>query len=408
MPDISPEDAAVIRWMENGAREVFGIFGFREIRTPILEETEVFTRSIGEDTDIVEKEMYSFTDRGGKNVSMRPEGTAPIIRAYIEHGWNNAADLVKLYYTGPMFRGERPQKGRLRQFNQIGVEIIGGLDPYIDAELILSLCVLLERLKVKGFTILLNSLGCANDRSSYKKALTDYLAGKISGLCDNCKRRAKTNVLRVLDCKSEGCKAVVAKAPDVMSYLCGDCLEYYGSLKGILSGLGIAFKEKKDLVRGLDYYTGTIFEVIHPSLGAQDAIAAGGRYDRLTRDMGGPDVGATGYAIGVERLMLAVDKKNMPVAPPGVLVIPVEEKYVKDAFSALNALRKRGISAEMDFTGRSLKGQMRKAGKEGRRFVILMGEEELKAGKVLLKDMEDGSQGTVTLGEAVKKITSEG
>lgn len=404
MPDVSPEDAAVIRWMENEARDVFGIFGFREIRTPILEETEVFTRSIGEDTDIVEKEMYSFTDRGGKNVSMRPEGTAPIIRAYIEHGWYNTTDLVKLYYTGPMFRGERPQKGRLRQFNQIGAEIIGGLDPYIDAELILSLCVLLERLKVRGFTILLNSLGCAKDRSRYKEALSDYLAGKSSGLCDNCKRRAKTNVLRVLDCKSEGCKAVAGKAPDVMDYLCGDCLKYYGSLKGILSDLGIAFKEKKDLVRGLDYYTGTIFEVIHPSLGAQDAIAAGGRYDRLTKDMSGPDVGATGYAIGVERLMLAIDRKNVPAARAGVLVIPVEEKYVKDAFKVLCELRGRGIPGEMDLTGRSLKGQMRKAGKEGRKFVILIGEEELKSGKVLLKDMEGGGQETVALEEAVRRI----
>ncbi|MFC1549085.1 histidine--tRNA ligase, partial [Candidatus Omnitrophota bacterium] len=265
MPDTLPEDAAIIRWVEENAQEVFELFGFGEIRTPILEETAVFTRSIGEDTDIVEKEMYSFTDRGGKDISLRPEGTASIIRAYIERGWYNTADLVKLYYAGPMFRGERPQKGRLRQFNQIGAEIIGGSDPYIDAELIQNLNVLLKRLKVEGFTILLNSLGCTKDRSKYKKALSDYLGDKGSDLCDNCKRRAKTNVLRVLDCKSKGCKAVVKDAPNVLDYLCGDCEKYYESVKNILSDLGISFTEKKDLVRGLDYYTGTIFEVIHSS-----------------------------------------------------------------------------------------------------------------------------------------------
>lgn len=404
MPDVLPEDAVVTRWLEDKAREVFGTFGYGEIRTPLLEETEVFTRSIGEDTDIVEKEMYSFSDRGGKNVSLRPEGTASIIRAYIEHGWQNTAGLVRLYYAGPMFRGERPQKGRLRQFHQIGAEIIGGSDPYIDAELIFSLKILLERLEVKGSTILINSLGCSKDRKGYMKALSDYLAEKSSGLCENCNRRAKTNVLRVLDCKSKGCKAIVKDAPAILGYLCKDCLKYYEDLKGILRDMGIPFKEKSDLVRGLDYYTGTIFEVIHPALGAQDAVAAGGRYDDLTRQMGGPDVGATGYAIGVERLLLAVDRKNIPVDPPGVLVIPVEEEYFKDAFRAANELRAKGVPADIDLTGRSLKGQMRKAGKEGRRFVILIGEDEVKGGNVLLKDMEDGTQEAVKLEAAVEKL----
>ncbi|MBD3426301.1 MAG: histidine--tRNA ligase [Candidatus Omnitrophica bacterium] len=404
MPDTLPEDAEVTRWLEDTARYVFENFGYGEIRTPLLEETEVFTRSIGEDTDIVEKEMYSFTDRGGKNVSLRPEGTAPIIRAYIEHGWHNVSGLTRLYYMGPMFRGERPQKGRLRQFHQIGAEIIGASGPYIDAELIFNLKMVLEELKVDGFTILINSLGCSKDRSEYMKALSEYLEGKSSGLCDNCRRRARTNVLRVLDCKNRDCKKVVSAAPSILGYLCRSCLEYYQQLKKILAEMDIPFKEKSDLVRGLDYYTGTIFEVRHPALGAQDAVAAGGRYDELTEQMGGPSAGATGYAIGVERLLLAVDRKKIPRRPPPVLVIPVDKEYFSHAFSTANQFRARGVSSDIDLTGRSLKGQMRRAGKESRDFVILIGEQEVKEGEVLLKNMREGTQQALSFDEAVKKL----
>jgi len=400
MPDVLPENAALMSWAEGKAREVFRVFGYEEIRTPLLEETEVFTRSIGEDTDIVEKEMYSFSDRGGKSVSLRPEGTASVIRAYIEHGWHKEADLVKLFYAGPMFRGERPQKGRLRQFHQIGAEIIGGSDPYIDAELIFNLDVLLRTLEVDDFTILLNSLGCVKDRERYKKALSAYLEKKMSRLCDDCKRRAGTNVLRVLDCKREGCRDVVKNAPGVLDHLCGECLKDYETLKKVLSDAGVSFREKKDMVRGLDYYTRTIFEVVHPALGSQDAIAAGGRYDNLTEQMGGPDVGATGYAIGLERLFLIIGKKGVPPARAGVLVIPVEEKARMEAFRITRHLRISGVPSEMDHSGRSLKGQMRKAHKEGRRFVILLGEDEIREARVLVKDMEAGEQKELSLDEA--------
>jgi len=404
MPDTLAEEASVIYWLESKAREVFRLFGYGEIRTPILEETEVFTRSIGEDTDIVEKEMYSFTDRGGKNISLRPEGTAPIIRAYIEHGWHSKEDLTKLFYTGAMFRGERPQKGRLRQFHQIGAEIIGGSDPYIDAELILGLDTLLKSLKVDGFTILLNSLGCASDRENYKEELASYLKKKSSALCDNCKRRKETNVLRVLDCKREGCKAVVKGAPEIQNYLCKGCCEYYDGVKSILKKMGITFREKGDLVRGLDYYTGTIFEVIHPQLGAQDAIAAGGRYDELTKDMGGPSVGATGYAIGIERLLLAVDKKDIPREGPLTLVIPVGAGARAESFKAADTLRRLGVPCEMDYSGRSLKGGMRKAHKEGRKFIVILGEDEIKSGKLSVKDMETGEEKALSPEEAASYI----
>ncbi|MFC1570569.1 histidine--tRNA ligase [Candidatus Omnitrophota bacterium] len=404
MPDILPGEAELMRGIEDKARDVFRTFGFKEIRTPILEETEVFTRSIGEDTDIVEKEMYSFTDRGGKNISMRPEGTASIIRAYIEHKWHGDQTLVKLHYAGEMFRGERPQKGRQRQFHQIGAEIIGVSNPYIDAELIYSLEMLLLSFGVKEHTILINSLGCAEDRKNYKKVLSDYLSEKESKLCDNCKRRFKTNVLRVLDCKNEGCKSVVKKAPGILDYLCKDCRDDYESLKKALGELNVSFKEKKDLVRGLDYYTGTIFEVVHPSLGAQDAVAAGGRYDGLSKQMGGPEAGATGYAIGVERLMLIVDKKKFSHEESSVLVIPVDEAQRDEAFRTVNALREKGISSEMDLTDRSFKGQMRKAGKEKRSHIILIGEDEMKSGKLLLKDMETGDQEALSFDEVLERL----
>ena len=404
MPDILPEEADLMRQIENKAREVFCLFGFGEIRTPLLEETEVFTRSIGTDTDIVEKEMYSFTDRGDKNISLRPEGTASIIRAYIEHGWHSDQKIVKVHYAGEMFRGERPQKGRQRQFHQIGAEIIGASNPYIDAELILSLDMLLSSIGAGGYTILINSLGCGDDRKKYEKVLSEYLASKESKLCDNCKRRSKTNVLRVLDCKNEGCKSIARKAPNVLDSLCETCRGDYKTLKEVLKELGIAFKEKKDLVRGLDYYTGTIFEVVHSSLGAQDAIAAGGRYDGLCKQMGGPDAGATGYAIGVERLLLVVDKEKFSKPNPAVLVIPVDEDARKEAFSIVNRLRSEQIAADMDLTNRSFKGQMRKAGKEAREFIILIGEDEIKSGKLMLMNMETSEQEAITVEEVIERL----
>ena len=348
--------------------------------------------------------MYSLTDRGGKNVSLRPEGTASVIRAYIEHGWYNDPDLTKLYYFGPMFRGERPQKGRLRQFNQIGAEVIGASDPYIDAEIILSLSVLLAGLGLEGFTILINSLGCSKDRQRYKKALKDYLKDEASKLCDDCRRRAGTNVLRVLDCKKKECKSVVKGAPDILAFLCEECGRYYADLKDLLSDMDVPFRQKKDLVRGLDYYTGTIFEVVHPSLGAQDAIAAGGRYDDLTKQMGGPDAGATGYAIGTERLLLAVDRGNIPLKPAGALVIPVDDKSRSEAFRIANILRVNAVPCEIDLSGRSFKGQLRRAHRDRRKFVIIIGEEETKSQKVLLKNMESGQQDTLTFEEVLARL----
>jgi len=404
MPDILPESVCRMRWVQDTARGVFKSFGFREIQTPVMEETDVFIRSIGEDTDIVEKEMYTLTDRGGKSVSLRPEGTAPIIRAYIEHGWYSSPDLVKLFYFGPMFRGERPQKGRLRQFHQIGVEMIGGRAPLIDVELISSLDRFLKELGLDGYTVMINSLGCSADRAAYKKKLSDYLRDKKDKLCENCARRAEKNVLRVLDCKSENCRKAVQGAPSITGNLCPDCGAYYSRVVELLKASSIPCIEKADLVRGLDYYTGTIFEVVHPALGAQDAIAAGGRYDDLTKEMGGPDTGATGYAVGVERLLLAAGG-SAPAGPEmPLMVIPMGEEFSSRAFGTLSMIRSRGVAAEMDMTGRSFKAQLKKANKDGRRFVVIIGENEIKEDKVTLKDMREGTQSLVGVEEAVETI----
>lgn len=405
MPDLLPGQAQRARLIEDKAKKVFDIFGFEEIRTALLEETEVFIRCIGQDTDIVQKEIYSFTDRGGKKISLRPEGTASVIRAYVEHGLGNRSDVVKLFYSGPMFRGERPQKGRLRQFYQIGAEIIGVSDPYSDAELILTLNAILVSSGIKEHIILLNSLGCLEDRVSYKKVLGEYLSENTEDLCEDCIRRMDTNVLRVLDCKKERCGGIIGKSPDIHEFLCEECSGAYAQLKLILEKENVPFKEKKDMVRGLDYYTGTIFEVEHPSLGAQSALAAGGRYDGLTAEMGGPDAGATGFAIGVERLLLILDEEESIVPLRSrALVVSAGDDLRGEVFSLANKLRASGVACDTDLSGKSFKGQMRKAGRENREYVIIVGEDEMISGKPILKDMAKGEQETLSPEEIVEKI----
>lgn len=407
MPDILPETAVKMRRVENAARSVFGLYGFSEIRTPILESTEVFTTGVGENTDIVEKEMYTFSDRGGKSVSLRPEGTAPIIRAFVEHGLANVSEVNKIFYSGPMFRGERPQKGRLRQFHQIGAEIIGSSDPYADAELILTLEGILNKLGISGHTVFVNSLGCPSDRQEYSKALSDYLNNRVDELCEDCRRRFQGNVLRVLDCKLASCKEVVAGSPEIKDFLCVDCVSSYEKVKKTLALEKVRFKEKPDLVRGLDYYTGVIFEVSHPSLGAQDALAAGGRYDNLSSRMGGADVSATGYAIGVERLLMILPEEKVSPLGSGVFIIPVEEAAKASAFHMAERLRSQGITCDMDLTGRSVKAQMRKAGKEKKDFVVFVGQYPDDEDKVSFKDMNTGEQKDVSFDDLARSVRKE-
>lgn len=390
MEDILPPDTQIWQQLEEKARKELEFYGFQEIRTPILEDTSIFIRSIGEDTDIVKKEMYTFKDRKERSLTLRPEGTAPIVRAYIEHSLDKISSRLRFYYIGPMFRSERPQKGRSRQFHQIGVEVFGEGSPYSDAEVIMSASNLLKVLGLKDVVIKINSLGCKKDKDRFAVKLKEYLIGKKARLCEDCKERIKRNVLRVLDCKAESCMQVVREAPDILASLCVPCKNGFEKLKDILGKLGIKFQETKNLVRGLDYYTGTVFEITHSSLGAQDAIGAGGRYDNLVKDLGGPDTAAMGYALGMERVIIAL--KSQPTESMAVNIVyvatlgdhaKIEGTHVaeklKAALSNLTVLRDLGES--------SLKSQMRAADRNNAKYVVIIGEDELKENKVTIKDM---------------------
>ncbi|MDD5496680.1 MAG: histidine--tRNA ligase [Candidatus Omnitrophica bacterium] len=407
MEDILPQDIAIWRWLEDTARRDLESYGYAEIRTPILEETSVFVRSIGETTDIVTKEMYTFKDRGDRSLTLRPEGTAPIVRAYIENSLGKISPELKVYYIGPMFRSERPQKGRSRQFHQIGVEVFGSASVYADAEVIMQMNNMLKLFGLKGYTIKLNTLGCKKDKDNFALALTNYLKDKASLLCNDCKTRLEKNVLRVLDCKNENCIKIVANAPSILENLCPPCREGFDKLKGTLKEMGIGFEETKNLVRGLDYYTGTVFEVTHPDLGGQDAIGAGGRYDNLVKEMGGASVPAVGYALGMERVIIAL-KKDMSLCAnviyvatlgdgPKIQGVQIAEKIRRDRDLA-------GTIVITDVKESSLKSQMRAADRLNAKLVVIIGDDELKKGEVILRDMRSKEQLNLSIEEVIPKL----
>lgn len=412
MEDILPQDIQIWRELERIARIELEGHGYKEIRTPILEETSVFIRSIGETTDIVTKEMFTFEDRKGRSMTMRPEGTAPIARAYIEHSLDAAWPEARLYYIGPMFRSERPQKGRSRQFHQVGAELIGPTSPYTDSEIIMQLDRMLKKLDLDGFVLKLNSLGCKDDKSAFSVKLAEYLKGEKAALCEDCVKRLGKNVLRVLDCKQESCRHVVKDAPDITDSLCGACKAHFDGVKKNLKALNIDFSEAKNLVRGLDYYTGTVFEITHPGLGGQDALAAGGRYDNLLKDMGGPAAGAIGYAVGMERLIIALGyKKELKPARNVVYVATLGGdakieglKLAEEIRDGLNGRDKLNVVVLVNAEESSLKSQMRAADRNGAGLVVMLGEDELKQGKALLKDMKTSQQTLVIRDSVVDEI----
>jgi len=414
MEDILPRDIEVWQWLERVARRELEFYGYEEIRTPVLEDTSIFVRSIGETTDIVTKEMYSFKDRKGRPLTLRPEGTAPIVRAYIEHSLDKISPEVKLYYMGPMFRSERPQKGRSRQFHQIGVEVIGARSPLADAQVIMQMSKMLELFRLKNFTVKLNSLGCGNDKRKFADELKKYLEAEKKRLCKDCKERIKKNVLRVLDCKNESCAQIAAGAPDIANSMCVPCREHFDRVKNTLRAMKIKFEEVKNLVRGLDYYTGTVFEITHPALGGQDALGAGGRYDNLVKDFGGPDTGAIGYALGMERIIIALkDAKGLP-GPVTIFVATMgEETKLKGEVVAEQIRhslgRKEGMRIRVvtDTKSASLKSQMRSADKKSARVVVILGEDELKSQQATIRDMEKQEQKLVNLSSVVEEIKKQ-
>ncbi|MCM8792906.1 MAG: histidine--tRNA ligase [Candidatus Omnitrophica bacterium] len=393
--DILPSETLLWQKLEEKARNIFSRYQYKEIRTPIIEEMKLFVRSVGETTDIVQKEMFSFKDRGGREICLRPEATASCVRAYLENNVDLSEPMAKFYYLGPMFRAERPQKGRLREFHQIGVEVLGAESYLVDAEVISLLVELLRDFGLESFLLKLNSLGCVLDKKAISERYREILFKKKERLCLLCQERLERNVLRILDCKEAKCRKVVTELPSTLELICTECKKHFQSLEEILSSLGIDYELEPRMVRGIDYYTRTVFELVSEALGSQDALAAGGRYDNLIESLGGPSRGAVGFALGMERVILALKKTgrlNWIEKSPEVFLITLGEEAGRVGFLLLENLRRKGISIDMDYTDKSLKAKMRRADRIKAKFVLIIGEEEIKRGEYLLRTMATGEQ----------------
>jgi len=393
--DILPEEISSWQAIEEATRNIFFLYNYKEIRPPIIEEAALFDRSLGESAEIVQKQMFLI--KKDKDVyALRPEGTASIVRAYLENNLDKTAGLTKVYYIGPMFRAERPQRGRLRQFHHLGCEVIGSQEPYLDVEIISLADNSLKAYTIEGYEIKINSLGCIKDKREFQEVLSKSLKGKLSKLCDDCNTRFKHNVLRILDCKNEKCIEVVKSLDLSQGHLCPECKGHFNKVKEGLDYLNINYTISPYLVRGLDYYTRTVFEITHNGLGAQNALGAGGRYDNLVSDLGGPSTGAIGFAFGIERLLLVARRRPQAARQNLVYIIILGEEAKGQGLRLLADLRRGRIAADTDYEGKSLKGAMRRANDLGAKYVLIIGEDELKKGVVTLKDMVSGEQREVT------------
>lgn len=398
--DILPSQIDYWYHAEKIIKDVLQTYGYREIRTPAFENTELFVRGIGETTDIVNKEMFTFQDRKGRSLTLRPEGTAPVVRAYLEHNLSKENPLVKLFYLGNMFRCEKPQSGRYRQFNQFGLEAIGSQEPLTDAEIIAASLSVYKRLGLKNLSLMVNSVGCRKCRPEYLNALKNYFREKRDRLCADCRERYDKNPLRILDCKKEQCQIEIKNSPSIFDYLCEDCRIHFQKLREYLDHLDISYQVNPLLVRGLDYYTKTAFEIISDELGAQNAVGGGGRYDYLVEELGGKHTPAVGFAAGMERMIATMERQGIQIPQwEGIKVfVAVASSFdIPPAFKIISNLRENGISAEMDFLNKSLKSQMRSANKMNAPFVVIVGQEELKVQKVMIKNMKNGEQEKITI-----------
>lgn len=389
--DILPPEVQRWRRVEQTARETFALYGFEEIRTPIFEDSRVFEKGTGEASDIVQKEMYSFEDLGGNVLTLRPEGTPPVVRAYLEHHLEQNADVDKLYYVGPMFRYERPQSGRYRQFHQVGVEVFGSEAAALDAEVVDMAMDWLEGLQVSEPRLTLNSVGDASCRPRFQEALLEAQRERLDELCDDCRRRHQVNPLRVFDCKVESCQPVIAELPTIQDHLCDDCRAHFDEVLAHLERWGVVAEVDFRLVRGLDYYRRTVFEVTSAALGAQNALLGGGRYDGLVSTLGGPDIPGVGFAAGLERIVAAMPEGD-PVPPVDVYLATIAEELRPEALDLMRELRGAGIRCSTDYQGRSLRAQMRSANRIGAPAVIVLGPDELESGRYGVKRMADGHQ----------------
>jgi histidyl-tRNA synthetase len=407
--DILPQEQAYWRYVEHRAVRLCELYGYQRIDTPAFEDLGLFSRSIGEGTDIVEKEMYTFEDKGGNQLTLRAEGTAPVCRAYLEHGMHNLPQPVKLYYVAPIFRYERPQAGRYREHYQFGCEAIGDSAPILDAEVIDLAWQFFVSLGLRRLTLKLNSIGCRQCRPEYLATLKSYYSGYVGELCRDCKTRLKRNPLRLLDCKQPQCQSVADLAPKSSDYLCPECAEHFSRLKGYLERLGLPFEVSHRLVRGLDYYTRTVFEIQPEAEGAQSTLGGGGRYDDLISEMGGKPTPAIGFATGLERIILNLKKQGITVPPlprPRVFVAYVGDEARDEAVKLAARLRRVGISVIGAVGDKSLKAQLRQANNLAASYAVIIGDEEIKTGKVVLRDMATSEQETITVTQLLERLRS--
>jgi histidyl-tRNA synthetase len=405
--DILPQEQAYWRYIEQEAAHVCQLYGYQRIDTPAFENTQLFARSIGEKTDIVEKEMYSFKDKGGNDITLRPEGTAPVCRAYIEHGMHNQPQPVKLYYITPIFRYERPQAGRYRQHYQFGYEAIGDSEPALDAEVIDMAWRFFGLLGLKRLKLLLNSIGCRKCRPDYLTSLRQYYSQHHTQLCRDCRLRLERNTLRLLDCKQPQCQPLIAGAPRSVDYLCPDCKQHFNLLKKYLEQLGLPFAVNHQLVRGLDYYTRTVFEIQPQTGGAQSTIGGGGRYDELIEELGGKPAPALGFASGIERIILNLKKQRVavpPIARPQVFIAQVGDCSREEAIKLASRLRKSGIGVLRASGSRSLKAQLRQANSFDANYVIIIGDQEIESSTAILRDMRTATQEAIPLTELQDRL----
>ncbi len=392
--DVLPSQAYKWQYIEKTAREVAELFAFREIRTPVFEHTELFLRGVGETTDVVSKEMYTFLDKGNRSITLKPEGTAGVARSFIENGMAGGVLPAKMYYIIPAFRYERPQAGRLREFHQFGVEMYGAQGPQADAEVISMAGLLLEKLGLKQVQLQINSIGCKHCRAKYNEALKEYFRPNLSNMCADCNSRIDKNPMRILDCKEEGCRVFTKDAPRILDYLCDDCRAHFEEVKSLLTGAGIAFTVNPRIVRGLDYYSRTVFEFTTSAAGAQGTVCGGGRYDGLLEQMGAKSVPAVGFAVGLERLLMVIEAEGAPMPEDkGVscYLAGMDDKSRAQAFLLASKLREEGVSCDVDQMARSIKAQFKYADKTNARFVAVIGENELVAGEAEVKDMKNSS-----------------
>ena len=398
--DVLPRESHKIRFLEATALEIAGNYGFREIRTPVFEHTELFQRGVGDTTDVVQKEMYTFLDKGDRSITLRPEGTAGAVRSFLEHGLYNEPMPQKLCYLTSCYRYEKPQAGRLREFHQFGVECLGTASPAADAEVIALANAYFSFLGVRGLQLELNSIGCKDCRKEYHKALHAYFDSRREELCATCRDRLDRNPMRILDCKSPVCAAIAKDAPKVLDYLCDDCRRHFEQVQAFLGAMGISFTVNPTIVRGLDYYSRTVFEFVSTEIGAQGTVCGGGRYDGLVEEIGCPHTPALGFGLGLERLLLLMEAQKLPFPEPercSLYVASMGDAALQTAVQIVSSLRQEGVYAECDVVGRSVKAQMKYAGKIGAKFTMVLGDSELESGKALLKNMETGEQTEMTL-----------